>query len=1080
MRMSKTKLLSVLIIGLFIGTSLFPLISASIDNKKNPVRIKEQINDKLEVEKDWYHILKLDQVDQQQTGSCGWGICPAKNSLFAQGFTPTLNKLTRIKLYLFYVGDPPDDFRAIASIRSSLYENDLVSKSISLPQSNVNWYEFNFPDIDVSPGHQYFIVCKSNYNFTKEFSLCWVFNDNDPYKRGDAWSEGNNGIWYLMDRVGDYYDNDFCFITYGENEQSNQPPYTPTNPSPTNYAQDVSVTTDLSWDSGDRDTGDKLYFEVYFGTVNLPPYIGTTNSYPATQGRYSYDLDMLEYNTKYYWKIIAYDNTGLHSVGYIWEFTTRDYSNNNPYVTINYPKNGDIVSDIVEIRGQAWDYDGNINYVEVSIDGSSWVKAKTSNSWEDWTYNWDTAKHVDGECIIYAKSFDGLDYSNIVETNVEIYNSENIPPIAKILGINPSVITQGDIVYFSGEGHDSDGYITEYYWSSNIDGELNNNPTFSTSELSVGTHEIDFWVRDNCDKWTSADPRIIKVTQTNNKIFHPSEFMVIPPKVEMWGVSEAEAANDQSGYLAAFSAALAGQSFGHASHTIQFYQNEPCTVRVIAEYKSVGGKTSLFPGMAISLIGLDHYFSPDATEKLKIKKQEWKEIDSHAELIDIISGISWFIPPLHHADTAAAIVLAIVGYYNAYDIQNKLNNNDAETHFISTELYLPKGYNAINFYVHSESIGLLLGMGSTIRLGSLYYIRIEDTILSKQYSYISNNNPLSIISYGPVELSIEDPAKRTINHSLNNIPESLYLIMDKNNDTIPENSIVISNPINGTYKINVIENIDSNTNDNFSILIIHDDDYYLVENQLLSDIENTYDFNIFSSNPPYISLDFPIGDETIKNNITINWTVHDYEDGNDLLIDIFYSTDDGYSWNTLKESVNNNDEGFQWDSKTIPDGIYIFKIQTKDSDNNIVTDFSQEVIINNNVKNLNNRAPIVPLKPTGENKGKIYTEHNYSSSSYDINDDQIWFKWNWGDGTNSGWVGPYYSNETVIVSHIWNINGDYEIRLKAKDSHGLESEWSDTLKVTMPKYHSYNPILQRLLKMLERFPFLHYLFQDTS
>lgn len=52
-----------------------------------------------------------------------------------------------------------------------------------------------------------------------------------------------------------------------------------------------------------------------------------------------------------------------------------------------------------------------------------------------------------------------------------------------------------------------------------------------------------------------------------------------------------------------------------------------------------------------------------------------------------------------------------------------------------------------------------------------------------------------------------------------------------------------------------------------------------------------------------------------------------------------------------------------------------------------------------------------------------------------------------GDGTNSGWLGPYGSGETVCADHSWDMNGTYEIRVKAKDEDGLESPWSDPLVV---------------------------------
>jgi hypothetical protein len=39
--------------------------------------------------------------------------------------------------------------------------------------------------------------------------------------------------------------------------------------------------------------------------------------------------------------------------------------------------------------------------------------------------------------------------------------------------------------------------------------------------------------------------------------------------------------------------------------------------------------------------------------------------------------------------------------------------------------------------------------------------------------------------------------------------------------------------------------------------------------------------------------------------------------------------------------------------------------------------------------------------------------------------------------------------------HNWTERGEYEIRVKAKDTWGNESEWSDPLVVTMPKINEH-------------------------
>ena len=117
----------------------------------------------------------------------------------------------------------------------------------------------------------------------------------------------------------------------------------------------------------------------------------------------------------------------------------------------------------------------------------------------------------------------------------------------------------------------------------------------------------------------------------------------------------------------------------------------------------------------------------------------------------------------------------------------------------------------------------------------------------------------------------------------------------------------------------------------------------------------------------------------------------------------------------------------------------------------------------------NENAPDKPSTPTGPATGKPGVESNYSSIASDPQGDQIYYLFSWDDGTDSGWLGPYNSGEQCTASHSWSKRGNYEIKVKAKDSNGAESDWSDPLPVTMP--YSYNkPILQFLELLFQRFP----------
>ena len=111
---------------------------------------------------------------------------------------------------------------------------------------------------------------------------------------------------------------------------------------------------------------------------------------------------------------------------------------------------------------------------------------------------------------------------------------------------------------------------------------------------------------------------------------------------------------------------------------------------------------------------------------------------------------------------------------------------------------------------------------------------------------------------------------------------------------------------------------------------------------------------------------------------------------------------------------------------------------------------------------------------TGPTHGRVGVEYTYHTSAVtDPEEDDIYYLFDWGDSTYTGWIGPYSSGTGGSATHRWFIQGIYEIRVKAKDSYGLESSWSDPLPVTMPRNKAINrPILNFLQYYPNLFPLI--------
>ncbi len=111
-----------------------------------------------------------------------------------------------------------------------------------------------------------------------------------------------------------------------------------------------------------------------------------------------------------------------------------------------------------------------------------------------------------------------------------------------------------------------------------------------------------------------------------------------------------------------------------------------------------------------------------------------------------------------------------------------------------------------------------------------------------------------------------------------------------------------------------------------------------------------------------------------------------------------------------------------------------------------------------------NQCPEKPIKPSGSTNGKIGKEYSYTTSTNDPNGDQVYYYWDWGDGSSSNWLGPYSSGVICNATHVWSTKNHYEIKVKAKDTTGIESLWSDPLPITMP--YSFNKPKQRSIEIL--------------
>jgi len=129
--------------------------------------------------------------------------------------------------------------------------------------------------------------------------------------------------------------------------------------------------------------------------------------------------------------------------------------------------------------------------------------------------------------------------------------------------------------------------------------------------------------------------------------------------------------------------------------------------------------------------------------------------------------------------------------------------------------------------------------------------------------------------------------------------------------------------------------------------------------------------------------------------------------------------------------------------------------------------------------NVINNAPGKPSKPNGPSSGSYKDTHTYSTSSSDPDNHKIRYGWDWnGDNSVDQWTDLYNSGQTVSTSHKWSSKGTYNIKVKAQDEYGEESEWSDPLPVNIPKTSTHKSLIyQFIIKLENKYPFIEQLLK---
>ena len=115
------------------------------------------------------------------------------------------------------------------------------------------------------------------------------------------------------------------------------------------------------------------------------------------------------------------------------------------------------------------------------------------------------------------------------------------------------------------------------------------------------------------------------------------------------------------------------------------------------------------------------------------------------------------------------------------------------------------------------------------------------------------------------------------------------------------------------------------------------------------------------------TITFPIGDEELEDSANIQWSQVIDRWGHAVTYSVYYSADNGSTWNQIPSAINLTTSNFQWDTTTVSDGTeYLIKTVAYYSYGLTVEDISDSTFTIQNTVVTTPSAPHSQTATTGE------------------------------------------------------------------------------------------------------------------
>ena len=196
---------------------------------------------------------------------------------------------------------------------------NFINPHCSCSASNLHWGSLTWENFcaEIDANRPVGLIVDTDGNGgTDHFVTGIGYAENKKYACYNTWDHSIH--WFNFAKIKKGNPWGIYGATFFSIKGRNYKPNLPSDPSPENCKTRFSVTGNLQWIGGDPD-GDVVSYDIYLEANNPNPTVLVSSNQKST----NFSPDYLEYDTTYYWRIVAKDDLD-ETEGPIWYFTTEN------------------------------------------------------------------------------------------------------------------------------------------------------------------------------------------------------------------------------------------------------------------------------------------------------------------------------------------------------------------------------------------------------------------------------------------------------------------------------------------------------------------------------------------------------------------------------------------------------------------------------------------------------------------------------------------------------------------------------------------------------------------------------------